>query len=93
MATYNAPARSRTLGLISVALGVLGLVTFWWAPLGMVVSLTGLLFGAVGWVRSTRTGVVPAWAIVGTLFCLAVLAFDIAVAYGGFEFVQMSAFR
>jgi hypothetical protein len=93
MATYGVPARSRTLGMISVALGVLGLALFWWVPFGMVIALTGLLFGAVGWVRSTHTGITPAWAIVGTLFGLAVVALDIAIAAGGLEAVQMTAFR
>jgi hypothetical protein len=79
--------------MVSVALGVLGLALFWWVPFGMVVALTGLLFGAVGWVRSTHTGITPASAIVGTLFCLAVLALDIVVAAVGLEALQMSAFR
>jgi hypothetical protein len=79
--------------MISVALGVGGLVLYWWAPFGMMVALAGLLFGLVGWIRSSHTGTAPAWAIVGTLFCLCVLAFDIAVAWGGWELVQMSAYR
>ncbi len=93
MATYGVPARTRTFGMISVALGIGGLALFWYAPFGMVVALAGLLFGLVGWVRSSNAGVAPAWAIVGTLFCLAVLAFDVAIATLNLEVWQMTAYR
>jgi hypothetical protein len=93
MAASNIQPLNRTLGMISVVLGVLGLALFWWAPFGMVLALAGLMFGAVGWIRSTHTGVVPAWAVVGTLFCLAVLALDLTIAAVGLEVLQITAFR
>ncbi len=93
MAAYVQPTRSRTLGMASVVLGILGLALFWWAPMGMVLALAGLVVGAIGWVRSSQTGMTPAWAVVGTLFCLAVLAVDIGVAWVGLETLQIAAFR
>jgi hypothetical protein len=79
--------------MISVALGILGLAFFWWAPFGMVMALAGLVVGAIGWIRSTPTGRTPAWAVVGTLFCLAVLVLDVGVAWVGLETLQITAFR
>jgi hypothetical protein len=44
------------LGISSIALGFLGLVFCWLEPLGIVLSLAGLLVGIFGWALASRRG-------------------------------------
>jgi hypothetical protein len=93
MATWNqASARPQVLGFASVVLGLVGAALYWWTPLGMLLSLTGLLIGAATWVRSVGTGRAPGWAVAATLLCLAALTLDLVAAWQGWELIQLTAF-
>jgi hypothetical protein len=46
--------RPQTLGIASVLGEVLGLVFFWWVPMGIVLSFCGPIAGPIGWVRGPR---------------------------------------
>ena len=50
MDTTNQPLSLRALSVISIVAGLLGGGFYWWVPLGMVLSITGMMFGFVDWV-------------------------------------------
>ena len=55
MQTYPAPLSSiRAVSGIALLFGLLGAGFYWWTPLGMVLSLTGLMLGVIGWVFAHR---------------------------------------
>ena len=54
METSTTRISLRNIAYASLILGVLGGVLCWWLPMGMVLSLAGLLTGTVGWVTADR---------------------------------------
>ncbi len=86
MSPYQAPARTRGIGAVSVILGVLGLALCWWTPAGLVVSLAGLVIGLVGCAMARRGG----WAVsaVGLIVSAAALVVCWIIAAGGMELVR-----
>ncbi len=86
MAQYQAPVRSRGIGVVSVVLGLLGLALCWWTPAGMVLSLAGLVIGLVGCTLARRGGWAPSAA--GMILSAAALAVCWIIAAGGMEWVR-----
>jgi hypothetical protein len=81
------------MSIVSIVLGVLEMACYWWVPTGMVLSLTGLLIGLVGWVRARRHSVSYALAAAAFILCLLALAFDLTVAAMGMETLRFTALR
>jgi hypothetical protein len=81
------PIQLRSLGVASIIFGLLGGVFFWWVPLGMVVSMSGLLIGFVDWVNTRRRSLDNRLSIVGLLISGATLALDIVIALLGLQIV------
>ena len=93
MAIESAPGRSRSLGVAAVVLGLLGLACYWWVPLGMVLSLTGLVLAIVGWVSSSRLGTSTGLIVAAFILCAAALALDLLVAVRGWEIIHLIPYR
>jgi hypothetical protein len=92
METYSAPVNLKGLGIVSVLLGLLGGVFYWWTPLGMVISLAGLMSAFVGLTfvrrkKSSGFGLL----IAGLVLCLAALILDCVVAGFGLEVVKFQS--
>ncbi len=54
MTVYRVSAPNRALGAVSILLGLIGAIFYWWTPLGMVVSLAGLILGISGVILARR---------------------------------------
>src|SRR5262245_6508125 len=93
METDKTPVSVMTLGLTSVILGLLGAAFYWWTPLGMVISLSGLLAGFIGWTYARRNTVGIRFTIGGMILCAAALTLDFVIAGLGLELVKFHALR
>ena len=93
MQTYKAPVSARTFGLTSTILGVFGAAFCWWTPLGMVISLAGLIAGIIGWTVAGRGTTAIRLVAVGMLFSAAALTLDCVIAGMGLELVKFQALR
>jgi len=71
----------RILGIVSCVLAVLGGAFYWWLPLGIVLSLSGLASGFIGWVRSSRHGGMAVLLGCGMLLAVLALGVDVAAAW------------
>jgi hypothetical protein len=83
----------RSLGMASIAFGILGAAFFWWAPLGMVLALTGVLTGLVGWIDAVRKSKGYRFAVVGTILSTAAFILGLVIALGGWELIQLQPYR
>jgi hypothetical protein len=81
--------RARSFG--SIALGLVGGVFFWWVPLGMVLSLSGLMFGFIDCVSARRRSLDYRLSIAGLLVCAAALALDIVIAVLGLQSITFGS--
>jgi hypothetical protein len=93
METYKVPVRTRGLGIASVLFGLLGGVFAWWTSLGMVLSLTGLVMGFVGWTMARRMSTGFGLSVVGMLLSLATLILDSVIAARGLELIRLHTLR
>jgi hypothetical protein len=93
MEAYKMPISMRALGITSLILGLLGGALYWWTPLGMVVSLTGLVLGFVGWTIARRRTTGFGLVIAGMLLSLATLILDWVIAGYGLELIKFQGFR
>jgi hypothetical protein len=93
MEAYKVPVNIRGLGVTSILLGLLGGGFYWWTPLGIALSLFGLVAGFIGWTFARPKSTDFDLVIDGMLLCLAALALDCAVAGLGLELIQFQAFR
>jgi hypothetical protein len=84
-ATDRTPGTFRGLSVGALIFGALGGVFYWWVPLGMVFSLTGLLLGIVDGILARRRSLDYRLAIVAVLLSIAALTLDIVIAYLGFQ--------
>lgn len=70
------------LGMISLALGSVGMLLFFLPILGMPLSLFGLLFGIAGVIMAAVGGRSSLrWSILGIALCLLAGVMNVAIAY------------
>ena len=93
MGTVTQPERFQGIAVGSLILGILGAVFFWWAPLGMVFSLTGLFMGLVAWLNAANRPASRPLAIAGTIVSAAALIVGLVVALTGLEIIELMPFR
>ncbi|HLJ97797.1 MAG TPA: hypothetical protein VKU02_31840 [Gemmataceae bacterium] len=93
MLTQPISERARGLGAVALALGILGIVFYWWTPLGLVLSLTGLVTGWVGWLNAARPSRNRGLAIAGTLISIVAFVLDLVIAIMGLEWIQLMPYR
>jgi hypothetical protein len=93
MDSYKVPVRTRGIGIASLVFGLLGGAFCWWTPLGMVLSLTGLLMGFAGWTMARRTTAGMRLSVVGLLISLVALILNGVIAGLGLELIKLHAFR
>jgi hypothetical protein len=91
--TVGSPS-ARALGVVSSVLAVLGLAFYWWVPLGMVFSLSGLTAAFIGWVsRRRRLAGASALLAVGTVLALIALGVDFGAVWLGLDRVRFTELR
>jgi hypothetical protein len=93
METYNTPIRTRGFGIGSLVFGLLGGAFYWWTPLGMVLSLTGLMLGLVGWLLARKLSTGFRLSVAGMLLSLATLILNWVIAGLGLEIIKFQALR
>jgi hypothetical protein len=93
MKTYKAPVRTRGIGIAALIFGLLGGAFYWWTPLGMILSLTGLLMGFVGGTTAPRKSTGLGLSIAGMLVSLAALTLNCVIAGLGLELIEFDALR
>jgi hypothetical protein len=76
-----------------VVLALLGGVFSWWTPLGMVLSLTGLVVGLVAWLNAAARADLRRLAVCGTVLSAAAFVLGLGIALLGLEFVQFTPLR
>jgi hypothetical protein len=87
MATGNVPSSLRGLSICSLVFGALGGAFYWWVPLGMVLSLSGLLFGLIDGMMARRRSLDFRMSIVAIVLSAATLALGIVIALLGLQTV------
>lgn len=85
MRTGTTQTDTRWLSYGSLLLAVLGIGFFWWVPMGMVLSLAGMIFGFVDWTAARWRSLDARLAIGGFILGLVGLAFDCVIAYLGWQ--------
>jgi hypothetical protein len=93
MAIESVSGRSRSLGIAAVILGLLGLALFWWVPMAMVLSLTGLMLAIIGWVNQARLSGNARPVLAGLILCAAALALDLFIAVRGWEMIHLVSYH
>jgi hypothetical protein len=93
METEKMPLSLRGFGITSLVLGFLGVAFCWWTPMGMILSLSGLTAGFVGWTFIGRKSAGFGLLVGGLLLSLVGLVLDSAVAELGLELVKFQALR
>ncbi len=93
MDTTRVPTSARNLGFVSLIFGVLGAVLYWWTPMGMVLSLAGLLVGFCGWMFATAHTATNRLLIVALIVCAAALILNLVIADLGLELVRFHGLR
>jgi hypothetical protein len=83
----------RGLSVTSIVAAILGAVFYWWVPLGMVLSLVGLIVGIADWIVASRRSLDARLSIVGVVLAVVALGLDLAIARLGLELVRFSALR
>lgn len=83
----------RGLSVTSIVAAILGAVFYWWVPLGMVLSLVGLIVGIADGIVASRRSLDARLSIVGVVLALMALGLDLAIAQLGLELVRFSALR
>jgi hypothetical protein len=92
METTNVSVRPQALGLISAFLGILGIAFYWYVPMGMVISLAGLVFGLVGWLVAPPR-VTKGFIVAGLILSVAGLVLDFIALGQGWETVTFMPLR
>jgi hypothetical protein len=87
METNQTTQSFRALSLASILFGVAGGAFSWWLPLGMVLSLTGLVLGFIDWVASRRRSLDHRLALAGVAIGILTLALNIVIAALGLQLV------
>jgi len=87
------PQTLRGFVVVSLIFGVLGGGFYWWVPMGMVLSMAGLLFGLVDWTMARRRSLNARLSIAAIILSLATLALDIVIALNGLQTWTFGDFR
>src|SRR5438874_1286940 len=91
MATYPISTRFRVLGGVSLLLGLLGGLFYWWTPLGMVLSLAGLVIGLSGAIVARR-GTTGFDLLIGAIVVSTLaLILNLVIAGLGLEIITFTA--
>ena len=93
MSTGQTTQGLRALSITSLVFGALGALLCWWLPLGMVFSLTGLVFGFVDGTTARRRSLDFRLSIVAILLSVAALALNIVIAYLGLQLLTFGELR
>jgi hypothetical protein len=75
------------LTLSTLTFGVLGGVLCWWVPMGMVMSLAGLMVGCIDFLMARRRSLDLRLSVVGIVLSVAALALNIVVVALGMQTV------
>ncbi len=87
MNTVNQPQTHRGLSILSVIFGIVGGLFFWWVPMGVVLSLAGLLFGFVDWNIARRRSWDHRLAVIAMLISVVTFGANLIVALLGLQTV------
>jgi hypothetical protein len=90
---YRAPVHFRIAGIASVLFGILGFAFYWWTPMGMVFSLTGIIMGFAGWLNTRMRLKGFSVPVAGMLISVAALVLDGVIAGLGMEIVKFGPLR
>jgi hypothetical protein len=87
MDTRNTTGTFRGLTVGTLFFGALGVGLYWWVPMGMVMSLVGLMSGVVDWTLARQRSLDSRLAVAGIVLSVAALALNIVVAALGWQAV------
>jgi hypothetical protein len=73
------------LSILPMVFGILGGIFFWWVPLGLVLSLAGLLGGFVDWSSARRHSADHSIAVAAMVIALFAFVFDLTIALLGLQ--------
>jgi hypothetical protein len=79
MDNITQPQALRIFSVASILFGILGGAFYWWVPLGMVLSLTGLMLGVIDGAIARRRSFSFRLSIVGLLVSAAALSLCIVI--------------
>jgi Na+/H+ antiporter NhaD/arsenite permease-like protein len=85
MQTSNQPQNLRSLTVSSIVFGLLGGAFFWFAPLGIVLSMTGMLLGIADSTIARKHSVDLRLSIAGILISAVALTIDIVIVVLGLQ--------
>jgi hypothetical protein len=76
---------TRWLSYASIVLAFIGAAFFWWVPMGIVLSLAGMMFGLVDWMAARRRSLDFRLAIAGVVMGALALALCSVIAALGLQ--------
>jgi hypothetical protein len=79
--------------ILSIILGVLGGAFCWWTPLGIVLSVAGLVSGFVGWTVHRRVSPDVSLLITGMIVSAASLVLGCLIAGLGMEIFKVQSLQ
>jgi hypothetical protein len=77
----------RGVGITAIVFGLLGGALFWWLPMGIMLSITGLTLAFIDWVSARRRSSDFRLSIVGLLISAGALALCVVIAALGLQTV------
>jgi hypothetical protein len=87
MNTYDPPQIHHGLSFVAILFGMVGGLFFWWVPMGVVLSLAGLLFGFIDWNIVRRRSLDHSVAIIAMFISVTTFGLDLIVALLGLQTV------
>ncbi len=87
MNTTDHPRTQRGLSILAVVFGIVGGLFFWWVPMGVVLSLAGLLFGFIDWNAARRRSLDHSLSVIAMLISVVTFGLDLIVALLGLQTV------
>jgi hypothetical protein len=77
----------RGVGIAAIVFALLGAAFFWWLPMGIMLSMTGLTLAFVDWVSARRRSSDRQVSVVGLLLSVAALTLCLVIAALGLQTV------